>query len=112
MVLKGRAVPIFYSSTDPFNGPDAGQDRPKWDGRVAGYAPEIIPFWFGITREDRMIRFTTRVVRSTFGVASMDASLQFLTEEFTVAGMTFQYWMPLVAAILLIWISLGLASGV
>ena len=44
--------------------------------------------------------------------APMDAYALFLTEEFTVAGMTFQYWMLFVGAILLIWLTLALASEV
>ena len=34
-----------------------------------------------------------------------DAFLQFLTEDHTVVGMTFQNWMPLAAGIVLIWIA-------
>jgi hypothetical protein len=42
----------------------------------------------------------------------MDAYALFLTEEFTVAGMTFQYWMLFFGAILLIWLTLAFASEV
>jgi hypothetical protein len=36
----------------------------------------------------------------------METYLQYLVEEHTVFGMTFQYWMPLVAGVILVWIGL------
>ena len=34
----------------------------------------------------------------------MDAYLQFLTDEFTVLGVTIQTWVVLVAALFIIWV--------
>lgn len=34
----------------------------------------------------------------------VETYLQYLVEEHTALGVTFQYWMPLVAGIILIWI--------
>jgi len=39
----------------------------------------------------------------------MDAFLQFLTGEFAVGGMTFQYWMPIILLIFLFWIAFNMA---
>jgi hypothetical protein len=36
----------------------------------------------------------------------MSAYVQYLTEEHTVYGLTFQYWMPLVVGFFLLWIGL------
>jgi hypothetical protein len=43
-------------------------------------------------------------------VLAMDASLQFLTGEFTVQGMTFQNWMPIILVALLIWLAINRAT--
>jgi hypothetical protein len=40
----------------------------------------------------------------------MDAFLQFLTGEFAVGGMTFQYWMPLILLFFFFWIALNMAT--
>jgi len=41
----------------------------------------------------------------------MDASLQFLTEEFTIEGLTFQPWMPIVVLLFVIWIAINEATN-
>jgi hypothetical protein len=41
---------------------------------------------------------------------AMDAFLQFLTGEFTVQGMTFQNWMPIILVVVVIWITINRAT--
>ena len=35
----------------------------------------------------------------------MSACLQFFTEDFTLLGLTFQNWMPVVTGIFIVWVS-------